>query len=139
MKQSAKTCLVFRSTAFNTSEPKEYFINECCFGDDLARWLMVELRSKGYSTVGEPGQEDFGWYFTFEVEGVKHDAVIGHRPISDDGESEWLCWIERTAGLLGSLAGRRNDIDPQAVQVLQSVLQSSPLITDVQLCFDHEL
>ncbi len=35
-----KTVAFFESEAFNHSEPKEYFINPCCFGDDLARWLM---------------------------------------------------------------------------------------------------
>ena len=39
--------VVFRSDAFNTSETKDYFINECCFGDDLARWLIEQLRARG--------------------------------------------------------------------------------------------
>jgi len=32
--------VIFQSTAFNTSQPKDYFINDCCYGDDVARWLM---------------------------------------------------------------------------------------------------
>jgi len=31
---------IFQSNAFNTSEQRDYFINECCFGDDLARSLI---------------------------------------------------------------------------------------------------
>ena len=59
--------VIFQSTAFNTSEPKDYFINDCCYGDDLARWIMEQLRARGIHTGQVPGQEDFGWFFTFRV------------------------------------------------------------------------
>ena len=66
-----KTVAVFESRAFNHTEPKEYFINPCCFGDDLARWLMEELAQQGIGVDDEPGQEDFGWYFEFSIEAEK--------------------------------------------------------------------
>src|SRR5437016_2303767 len=50
----------FRSSAFNTSVVKPYFINECCFGDDLAEWMIARLRANGIQTDDKPGQEDFG-------------------------------------------------------------------------------
>src|SRR6266699_3216208 len=42
--------VIFQSTAFNTSEPKDYFINDCCYGDDFARWIMEQLRARGIHT-----------------------------------------------------------------------------------------
>ena len=40
-----RTLVTFRSSAFNTTQPKDYFINPGCFGDDVAKWLMGELRA----------------------------------------------------------------------------------------------
>ncbi|MBI2688844.1 MAG: hypothetical protein HYX27_21280 [Acidobacteria bacterium] len=94
------TGFAFRSDSFNTTVEKDYVINPCCYGDDAARWLIAELRTKGYASGAEPGQEDFGWYFGFEAGGVRHDVVIGFRPDGDDGQGEWLCWMERHAVLI---------------------------------------
>jgi len=60
---NAANCVVFESNAFNTSIEGENFINPGCFGDDVARWLIGQLRADGHVTE-EPRQEDFGWYFT---------------------------------------------------------------------------
>jgi len=35
-----QTHVTFRSAAFNTTAPKDYFINPDNFGEDLAYWLM---------------------------------------------------------------------------------------------------
>jgi len=45
-----RTVVTFESTAFNMTQPKDYFINACCFGDDLAEWLIGELRKQGIGT-----------------------------------------------------------------------------------------
>lgn len=42
-----RTLVTFKSTAFNTTEEKETFINPGCFGDDVGKWLIRELRSRG--------------------------------------------------------------------------------------------
>jgi hypothetical protein len=42
MDPKIKTVVAFESTAFNMAEPKDYFINPCCFGDDVATWLAAE-------------------------------------------------------------------------------------------------
>jgi hypothetical protein len=67
----------FRSTAFNNFEPRPYFINDCCYGDDLAKWMIGRLRERGLKTDDEPGQEDFGWYFNFWVPEGWHRCVLG--------------------------------------------------------------
>src|SRR5262245_23898524 len=98
--------VVFQSTAFNTTESKDYFINEGCFGDDLARWLIERLKARGIQAESEPGQEDFGWYVTFRIGDTDYDFVLGYRPGEND-KPDWMCTLERSAGLLGSLFGAR--------------------------------
>lgn len=130
-------CVAFKSNSFNTEAPREYFINPGCFGDDVALWLISELRARGYSTDAQPAQEDFGWYFTFQVEGSAHQAVIGYRPEADNGD--WLCFIERKAGVLGSLIGTRKDIEPAAVEVIHKILASSPKVSAVRIGSEDEI
>jgi len=36
MRNEIRTIVSFNSAAFNMTEPKRYFINPCCFGDDVA-------------------------------------------------------------------------------------------------------
>ena len=102
-----RTVVTFRSTAFNTSESRPYFVNDGCFGDDLARWLITELQSHGVATDSEPDQEDFGWYFGFRPGGTEHQFIIGYRPGSGEESGTWIGWVERRAGLVGSLLGAR--------------------------------
>ncbi len=107
MNTLTKTVVTFKSTAFNFSEPKEYFINACCFGDDVAKWLMKQLNEKGFQTAKAPGQEDFGWYFIFQAGGIEHCFVIGHRPGDNSEKGVWIGWLERHRGLIASLFGGR--------------------------------
>jgi hypothetical protein len=122
----------FRSTAFNCTEPRDYFINDCCFGDDICHWLIRELRARGYQTADQPGQEDFGWYFTFRVAGAEHCFVVGFQPNNPSAGDRWLGSIERQSGFLASLfGGRKRGILPEAIQAIDAVLKSSPDIRDV--------
>lgn len=128
----SNTGFVFRSEAFNTTVEREYFVNPCCFGDDTARWLISRLRQNGYATDTEPGQEDFGWYFGFEACGVRHVAIIGFRPGEDGEPSDWLCWLEREAGLIASMLGRQKNVRPEAVAAIQQTLAASDIITNLR-------
>ncbi len=140
MRAEVRTIVSFTSAAFNITEPRSYFINASCFGEDLAKWLIQELRNRGASADGEPGQEDFGWYFNFQVMGASHTFVIGHCPgLVEGGEGTWIGWIERDRGLLGSLLGaRKRGIDPAAPQTLHSILSSSPQIRDIRWHFRRD-
>ena len=138
MPNDLRTEVHFRSSAFNTSEPKDYFINECCYGDDLCKWLMQELCSRGFRTDSEPGQEDFGWYFCFYVGDVKHCFVVGFQPADTDAERLWIGWLEHQAGFLGSLlGGRKRGILPEAADVLHSILSSSDKIRGIAWHFAY--
>ncbi|HET6841139.1 MAG TPA: hypothetical protein VFK06_05550 [Candidatus Angelobacter sp.] len=134
-----KTVVTFKSSAFNMSEPKEYFINPCCFGDDLARWLAGQLRGKGHPADEAPGQEDFGWYFDFSVSGVKHCFVISHLPEGDTEEGAWIGFLERRRGLIAFLLGaHKRGIQPAAVRAIHEVLAGSPQIWDIRWHFRHD-
>jgi len=121
----------FRTSAFNTSEARDYFINEGCFGDDLAKWMIGRLREAGVETDDEPGQEDFGWYFEFKVPAGPHCCILGYQ--EDEPEGVWHLWLERSRGLLASILGRRgHGIDDAAVRALDHVLASAAEIRDLQ-------
>ena len=127
-----QTVVTFQSTAFNVTETKPYFINPSCYGDDVAKWMIAELRKNGVKTDDAPDQEDFGWYFGFQVAGGEHTFVIGFRP--DD--KTWIGWLERNRGFARSILGlRKRGIDPSAQQVLHSALLGSPEIRNVRWHF----
>ena len=127
-----KTDVAFHTTAFNCTEPRDHFINAGCFGDDLCAWLIAQLRAAGVATSDEPGQEDFGWYFTFTVDGAEHCFVVGFQPNEPLKGDRWLGSIERHVGFLRSLlGGRRRDISSKAVEAIDAVLKASPDIRNV--------
>ena len=95
---------------------------------------MQELRSRGVEALGEPGQEDHGWYFAFRGGGVEHDFIVGLR----DGD-EWLGWLERRAGFVASLFGaRKRRIEGDAAVAIHAVLSASGQIHDVRWHFEED-
>jgi len=133
MESAIRTVVTFDSAAFNMTQAKDYFINPCCFGGDVAEWLIRELRKRGMRTDEKPGQEDFGWYLNFGTVGIDHTFVIGHRPKGDTEEGTWVGWLERKRGLIGSVfAGRRRGVQPSAAQAIHQILTGSPVIRDVR-------
>jgi hypothetical protein len=139
MESEIRTLVTFESTAFNMTEAKEYFMNPCSFGDDVANWLMSELRKRGARTDQIPGREDFGWYLNFEVTGIGHTFVIGHRPTGDSEQGTWIGSLERNRGFVPSLFGaRKRGIHASAVEAIHKILSSSPQIRDVRWHFQHE-
>ena len=121
------TLVTFLSTAFNTSEPKKYFINPRCFGDDVANWLMNELTQRDASLDPSIGQEDFGWYVRFRFGRVKYDFIVEFR------NPDWVGWLERRRTILEWLFGVQNKaVQRNALLLIHSVLSSSELISDVR-------
>jgi hypothetical protein len=139
MDTTVRTVVTFKSSAFNISEPKEYFINPGCFGDDVARWLSEQLGGSGYQAAEAPGQEDFGWYFRFTTSGIEHFFFIGYRPPDDNEEGVWIGWLERSRGFLATLAGaRKRGIQPAAARAIHEILSGSPQIRDVHWHFARD-
>lgn len=136
MQPEIRTVVTFESTAFNMTEPRNYFINPCCFGDDVAEWIIGELRKRGMRTDDKPGQEDFGWYLNFEMAGVGHTFVIGHQPKGEAEAGTWIGWLERKHGLIGSILGRRGrGIQASAAQAIHEILSGSEVVRDVRWHF----
>lgn len=139
MESEIRTIVTFASTTFNTTEPKDYFINPCCFGDDLAEWLIGQLRKYGMVTDEKPGQEDFGWYLNFEAARVGHTFVIGHRPNGETEAGTWIGWLERKRGLIGSIwGGRRRGIQASAAQAIHQILTGSVVVRGVRWHFESD-
>jgi hypothetical protein len=133
MADAVRTIVTFRSSAFNTTESKDYFINPYCFGDDLARWLIQRLRSQGITTDDEPGQEDFGWYFNFRIGDARYCLVLGWRPEDDAESGTWMGVIERNLGLIASLLGRRSrGLEREASLAVHLALADAPEIGEVR-------
>ena len=125
-----RTFITFSCSGFNTSEQRDYFINPSNFGDDLAQWLMQQLRARNVEVDAELGQEDYGWYFTFRSGGQSYDFVLGHR---DEEGGQWLGWLERSAGFLPSLLGaRRRSVPPEPAQLIHTVLVSLPEVQGIR-------
>lgn len=135
-----RTEFQFRSKLFNITVPGDHFINPGCYGDDVAEWLIRRLNEAGVKTSAKPGQEDFGWYVTFVVDGVEYWGFVGFQPNDIASGDCWLGWIERRTGLLGSIfTGRRRNVLPEAVDVINSILTSSPEIHDLRWLPDGDV
>jgi hypothetical protein len=128
-----RTLVTFKSPAFNTTERRDYFINDHCYGDDVARALMEQLRSRSIPTDAEPGQEDFGWFFGFRVGDTDYQFVIGHRPADGRDPAVWIGWLERKAGLVGSLFGaRKRGIHADGVTAVHSAISTLPQVGGIR-------
>ena len=133
MNSKMRTVVTFENPAFNTTERKDYFINDCCYGDDVARSLMEQLSSHGFQTDPEPGQEDFGWYFGFRAGDADHQFIIGHRPADGTDPAVWIGWLERKAGIIGTVFGARNrGVQPAAVTAMHSAISALPQVGNIR-------
>ena len=131
-----RTYVTFQSSAFNTTETGADYINPDNFGDDLAQWVMERLREQSVVVAPELGQEDLGWYITFEVAGQSYNFILGYRY---GEESNWLGWLERDVGLLPSVFGaRRRSIMPEGAQAIHRALTSSSDIQNVRWHFKQD-
>jgi hypothetical protein len=138
MTAALRTIVTFTTSRFNTSVNHDYFINEGCFGDDLAKWLIEKLARAGFQTADSPGQEDFGWYLTFTVDDEEHCFVVGYRPASNEN-GMWIGWLERSRSFVPSLFGARNrGILPQAANAIQNALMDERSIQDVRWHFKQD-
>lgn len=84
----------FYTDLFETARTEPDFINERCFGKDLARWLVAAMNDSGFS-FGAPYQEDWGWEFAAEKGSEKYFVQVG---IADDSigraRAEWIVAVE---------------------------------------------
>jgi hypothetical protein len=129
MSGTSRSDLIFSTDRFNLSEPREYFINDCCYGDDAARWLVDRLRARGL-TVTEPDQEDWGWYFDAQFDGAAYFVGVGGNSddeISGTNRGEWRFMVEKHRTLWQKLSGaNRLDEHDAFIALLKDILASEP-------------
>lgn len=110
----------FRSARFNTTEIKDYFINEICFGDDLANFLNENLKKRGLKII-EPWQEDWGWQFEAD-----HCLIS----VAFDGDI-WQIYVEPILSVFQKLTGKATDISG-VTKNLHQILENAPQIYEIQ-------
>lgn len=83
--------IVVETDAFEHREVKPHFINPCCFGEDFAAWLKLELtpRLAGAYEVSDIIQEDYGWGFWVRS---RHPYWIALSYIGDGPQEEPAQW-----------------------------------------------
>lgn len=128
----------FRSARFNNKVVQPHFTNATCFGEDLAAWLLAQLRANTW-TFSDTIQEDYGWGFW--VNGDFWVAV----GIMDDSmgaeTAEWLVSIEYDAGLnLKKRLFAKPDraVQMQICQAVHKALTSASDISELRWCSDGE-
>lgn len=90
--------VTFRSSRFETKTPGADFINQRCFGEDLAGWLRNGLDA-GFKP-GEVIQEDYGWGFWTVSGGDNYWVYVGVMDESiGEEKAEWLVGIVHDPGL----------------------------------------
>src|SRR5689334_203578 len=107
MSSAGRYDVIFSSNRFNLSEPREYFINECCFGDDAAGWLVERLQLRGLTTT-TPAQEDWGWYFDVYLGESRYFVGVGGAPDEDvplSNQGQWRLMVEKRRTLRQRLSG----------------------------------
>lgn len=110
-----------KTDRFNLSAVGADFINACCFGEDLSRWLIAALKSAGIEAK-VLCMEDFGWANEASYQGVSYLLCVGGSADGDPARpdfGEWRVMIERKRGLLDKLLGRHRLLpsDPLVGQV----------------------
>ena len=100
---SFRTYVTFRTSRFNQTEARPYFINPNCFGDDCAAWLVSGLHERGWDNMSEPWQEDWGWQTSTAREGRKY--LISIASMEEDAP-EWLVHVQEHTGFLARLRGK---------------------------------
>jgi hypothetical protein len=85
------SAIVVETDAFEHGEVKPHFINPCCFGEDFAAWLKLELSKRLASgcEVSDIIQEDYGWGFWIRSD---HPYWIALSYIGDGPQEEPAQW-----------------------------------------------
>jgi len=128
--------ILFKTDRFNLSKIDETFINPCCFGEDLARWLGKELRKKSFE-VSDPYQEDWGWELPAKNETAGYCLCVSGYA-DDEGTNsnagEWRIIIEKRRSIGQRLTGTgKIETSDRMLASVREILESEPGIRDVHI------
>jgi hypothetical protein len=124
--------VTFRSVAFNTSTPEKHFVSLRAFGSDLANWLIHELARRDAAVEPMIGHKDVGWIVRFKLRGATYDFLTVYRGLV------WFGLLERRRGILARIFhGQQKSVQFYALRLIDEVLSSSDLISDVRWHYDE--
>jgi len=111
---------IVETDLFEHREVKPHFINDCCFGEDFATWLierLADLSNSGFE-LGEAIQEDYGW--GFRVTHGKDKFWIALSYVGDgptETPAQWVVSVSYTGlNVFGKLVRKR---DSTAIDTLR--------------------
>ncbi|WP_262460774.1 hypothetical protein [Alloalcanivorax balearicus] len=124
-----------KTDRFNLSVVGSDFINDCCFGEDFSRWLVVALSEAGVDAE-VICMEDFGWANRAEYQGISYLMCVAGNSEEDSGRlnyGEWHVMLERDRTLMQKILGK-NKTTPQdpIVGKVMDVLQAAGFV-DVEV------
>ncbi len=116
-----------KTDRFNLSVVGPDFINDCCFGEDFSKWLVLALSGAG-ADAEVICMEDFGWANQAECLGVSYLMCVAGNSEEEPGRpnyGEWHVMLERHRTFTQKILGK-NKILPtepivdKIVQVLRA-------------------
>lgn len=115
--------ITFRTDRFNLSQVGADFINDCCFGEDLSRWLVAQLPSAGIA-ADVICMEDFGWANQAEFGGALYLVCVAGNSDEDPARldyGQWHVMVERRRTFTQKLLGRNRMTasDPVVARIAQ--------------------
>ena len=122
-----RTHLTFQASRFNQTEITPHFINDCCFGEDCAAWLVLLLSEDGFPDLADPWQEDWGWQTSGSRPPRKFLLSFGLIP---EVTPEWLISIDESIGLLARLKGAAGP--PVAAELAPAIHRALPSDIGIQ-------
>jgi hypothetical protein len=120
----------FRSNLFESKKIEPHFINDRCFGEDLANWLIHKLNENHFS-LSKPYQEDWGWEFEAKKDNEIFFIQIG---IMDESigkeDAEWQISIEKAKSWFSF--GKQNSLNFENLcREIAEILRREPQISEV--------
>lgn len=126
----------FQTALFENKIVGEHFINDNCFGEDVAAWIVEKvLGSNGGFEFLDLYQEDWGW--AIELTRAGHYFMFGIGIIDEAPpavEAEWVVTISCEVGILKRLFTRQKPdvagVDELA-RILDEALKNTPGISEI--------
>jgi len=97
--------IFFKCNRFNSTVQRDYFINPNSFGDDVGKWLRVELEKVGFGVEG-PDQEDWGWYLIVFDPGSSLSASVNIGLGGGNEQEAFQIFVSSKIGLISFITGK---------------------------------
>jgi len=106
-----------KTSRFNTSETKEDFINDCCFGEDFSEWVTQEI-SKNGAIADVVCMEDFGWFNQVKCDDQTYGlAISGYSENlpNNPNYGSWFLSFDKKRAFVEVLLGKNKDSKEESI------------------------